>query len=73
MTYTKPPDFSLKHGTGSEIMWAYFAASGPEYFTIIDTTMDTELYKQELNMKPVTAGKGSHTSARLDSFPTINK
>ncbi len=39
---------SVKHGGGSIMAWACFAASGPGQPDIIDGTMNSELYQQIL-------------------------
>ncbi len=39
---------SVKHGGGSIMAWACFAASWPEQPAIIDGTMNSELYQQIL-------------------------
>ncbi len=38
----------MKHGDGSIMVWACFAASGPGLLAIIDGTMNSELYQQIL-------------------------
>ncbi len=40
---------SVKHGGGSIMAWACFAASWPGQLAIIDGRMNSELYQQILN------------------------
>ncbi len=42
----KKPIPSVKHGGGSNMVWACFAASGPGRLAIIDGTKNSELYQQ---------------------------
>lgn len=40
---------SMKHGGGSIMAWAFFAASWPGPLAMIEGTRNSELYRQNLN------------------------
>jgi hypothetical protein len=62
---------TVKHGSGSVMVWGCFAASGPGLLSLIKGTMDSALYQIMLNVRPSVCELKQDNAARQCSKTMI--